>query len=251
MANIHHDDALRRRLQEVEDRARAVRRRGVSVELDGEVIVPDLFPEVRPTKGEDANQRYTTTPTLTWCKQAVGVDAFDLDVAACAAAHHAPRWYRAPHPSDDGVMTTTERHVDGSVAMRDGLYQPWRGPRVWCNPPFDDIEVWVAKAWVESLVRHEDLEVIAMLLPSNREEQEWWQHLVEPFRDGRRERLGPHAVSPALGSFNARVACDSGVRLYTHRLPGRVRFGFPGNPEARGETGSPPFGCVLLEWRIE
>ena len=38
------------------------------------------------------------------------------------------------------------------------------------------------------------------------------------------------------------------VNLTTHFLPGRTRFGHPGNPEGVG-VGSPPFGCVLLVWR--
>lgn len=34
----------------------------------------------------------------------------------------------------------------------------------------------------------------------------------------------------------------------THHLPGRVKFGHPGNREAVN-VGSPKFGCVLLVWR--
>ncbi len=36
--------------------------------------------------------------------------------------------------------------------------------------------------------------------------------------------------------------------LMTHFLPGRTRFGHPGNVEGVG-VGSPPFGCVLLVFR--
>lgn len=39
-----------------------------------------------------------------------------------------------------------------------------------------------------------------------------------------------------------------GIHLKTHYLPGRIRFGHPGNRDAVG-VGSPPFGCVLLVWR--
>src|ERR1700685_4637069 len=28
----------------------------------------------------------------------------------------------------------------------DGLVQPWCGERVWCNPPYSNLEGWVAKA---------------------------------------------------------------------------------------------------------
>lgn len=104
---------------------------------------------------------------------------------------------------------------------QDGLKQPWHG-RVWCNPPYSDIAPWVRKANFEA---HGHAEVVAMLLPCNRTEQAWWQQEVEPFRDSR---------SPGV--------------LRTRFLPGRIAFGHPGNPDAKG-VGSPPFGCVLLVWR--
>lgn len=110
-------------------------------------------------------------------------------------------------------------------AKRNGLEQPWHG-RVWCNPPFSDIGPWVDKAWSEFNAARAI--TIAMLLPASRTEQAWWQTGVEAYRDGRAELLG--------GAFT------------THFLPGRTRFGHPGNRDAIG-VGSPPFGCVLLVWR--
>lgn len=107
----------------------------------------------------------------------------------------------------------------------DGLMQPWKG-RVWCNPPFSDIGPWVDKAWHE--FNEARAITIAMLLPASRTEQPWWQSGVEAYRDGRAELLG--------STFT------------THFLPGRTRFGHPGNPQGIG-VGSPPFGCVLLVWR--
>ena len=101
---------------------------------------------------------------------------------------------------------------------RDGLTQPWTG-RVWCNPPFSDIAPWVAKAWLER--GSNVVKTIAMLLPCNRTEQPWWQKDVEPYREGN--------------------------LLRSHFLPGRVKFGHPGNRDGIG-VGSPPFGCVLLVW---
>lgn len=62
-----------------------------------------------------------------------------------------------------------------------------------------------------------------MLLPANRTEQQWWQLLVEPYRD----RPG----SPLTVRF----------------LPGRMRFLKPGQT-AVGPNQRPPFGCVLLVW---
>jgi phage N-6-adenine-methyltransferase len=63
------------------------------------------------------------------------------------------------------------------TAERNGLECVWDGERVWCNPPYSNIEPWVRKAW-----EHTGLTV--MLLPANRTEQAWWQDLVEPHRDG-------------------------------------------------------------------
>lgn len=163
--------------------------------------VADLFPEVGVAL-EDGDQRFTTRETDEWCRSAAGVDAWDLDVAACEEAHLAERFF---------------------TKADDGLTKPWEG-RVWVNPPFSDIGPWVEKAWVEAA----HCETIAILLPASRMEQRWWHEHVEPFRDGRRAR-----------DF---------VGLTTHFLPGRARFGLPGNREGVG-VGSPPFGCVLLVWR--
>ncbi len=164
----------------------------------------DAFPETRVDPGNDADRRYTTRQTMDLCMRLADVTAWDLDVAADAESHWAPRWY--------GVE-------------QDGLKQPWDAERIWCNPPYSDIEPWLCKAWAvygdETL---DDFEVLAMLLPANRTEQPWWQRWVEPWRDGNR--------------------CG----LTTHFLPSRVRYGHPGNPLGHG-SGSPPFASVLLVWR--
>lgn len=174
----------------------------------------DLFPEVAPRiDGDSINERYTTRETLDWCKRVLKVDAFDLDVAACPESHHAPRWFG--------------RQFDGSFI--DGLAQPWTG-RVWCNPPYDNLEEWTLKAFDVVHTPQTQVQVIGMLIPDNRREQPFWQALVETWRDGRGRTGYP---------------CS----LFTHSLPGRQKFGVPGNPAAIGQQ-SPPFGVVLLEWRV-
>lgn len=62
-----------------------------------------------------------------------------------------------------------------------------------------------------------------MLLPANRTEQQWWQLMVEPFRD------------------------RPGSPLSTRFLPGRMRFLRRGQT-AVGPNERPPFGCLLLIW---
>lgn len=165
----------------------------------------DLFPEVRVDPTADLDQRFTTRETDAWCRKVAGVEQWDLDAAACDESHLASKFYEK---SDDG------------------LTKPWFG-RVWCNPPFSDIEPWVQKAWAE-MARQHGPAIVAMLLPASRTEQGWWQQHVEPFR--RNGCRGPW------------------LTLTDHFLPGRTRFGHPGNPEGVG-VGSPPFGCVLLVWR--
>lgn len=123
---------------------------------------------------------------------------FTIDVAA------------APH------NTKCDRFYD--VAM-DGLAQSWANEMVWCNPPYSDIAPWVRKAWDQ----HNTARGIVMLLPANRTEQQWWQLMVEPFRD--------RAQSPLTVEF----------------LPGRMRFLKPGQT-AVGPNERPPFGCLLLIW---
>lgn len=166
---------------------------------------------VEPHNGNgDENQRYTIRRAVDWARKVSGVTMFDLDVAACAEAHHAPVWY--------------DRATDG-------LKQPWFG-NVWCNPPWNDIEPWVEKAWGEldeTDPRRLPLWRICMLLPGNRTHRPWWQTFVEPFRDGPDVSTGP-------------------IELRTRFAPERFPYGGPGNPEAIG-TPEPNFTSVLLVWR--
>ena len=128
-------------------------------------------------------------------------DRFGFTVDVAAAAHN----------------TRCARYYD---AETDGLAQSWADEMVWCNPPYSAIAPWVQKAWTE----HGSAQGIVMLLPANRTEQTWWQHMVEPFRDRPRSPLS------------------------TEFLPGRMRFMKPGQT-AIGPNERPPFGCLLLIWR--
>ena len=138
---------------------------------------------------------------------------FTLDVAA---SHHNAKLERYLTVGDDGLTTS------------------WAGHRVWCNPPYSDIDTWVRKAWVEWGT---GAELIVMLLPANRTEQLWWQAHVEPHRD--------RPDSPLRVEF----------------LAGRLRFLIGGQgtvPTLFGGQGTayipdqqPPFGCCLLIWEPE
>jgi hypothetical protein len=121
------------------------------------------------------------------------------------------------------------------TAEDDGLSKDWSGERVWVNPPYSDIEPWVAKAAKET-GRHDTgiparhsrgnlwspgAELVVMLLPANRTEQKWWQRHVETDRRAGRNRV--------------------------EFLPGRMRFIPPGEDSVKPNS-RPPFGCCLVIW---
>lgn len=182
-----------------------------------------LLIDVPPHNGiADTDQRFTTRETIAWCKRVAGVSDYDLDAAACEESHHAATFY------------TREQN---------GLIRPWFGD-TFDNCPWSDIYPWVLKSWREwnaAADRAREAEglptliSISMLLPGDRQHMEWWQDLVEPFRDGREHG---HAREGAYG-----------VRLTTHYPPKpRPHYGHPGNPLGIGCV-EPNFTSVLLVWR--
>ena len=94
---------------------------------------------------------------------------------------------------------------------QNGLEASWAGERVYCNPPYSDIQPWIEKAWRETRAG-----VIVLLLPANRTEQRWWQNLIEAKLD--------RAGSPLRVEF----------------LPNRIRFLKPGQTMI-GANERPPF----------
>lgn len=109
----------------------------------------------------------------------------------------------------------------------DALRQLWSGERVWCNPPFSNLEPWLHKAWDEMTVDW-GCGLVVMLVPANRTEQGWWQRRVEPLRD--------------------RPQPDMTTTLRVKFLPGRMRFRWPASRVVPPKGDRPPFGCALLIW---
>lgn len=103
-------------------------------------------------------------------------------------------------------------------ARRTGLGISWAGHRVYINPPFSLLWPWVEKAW------REPAEVVCMLLPNNRQEQPFWQDMVEPFRD------------------------RAGSILTTRFLRKRRPFLHMGQGIGNRTSKNPPFGLVVLIW---
>lgn len=148
---------------------------------------------------------------------------FTLDVAAARHNAKCKRYYSLPpQPLVDSrqLRLFDELFVgDPEAIALDGLSQPWgRDEVIWCNPPFSDIEPWVAKA-------HSCEATVVMLLPANRMEQPWWQKYIEPFRDGRALSLPE-----------------------TRFLPGRRCFRNRGQEIKNRTSRNPPFGIVIVIW---
>lgn len=188
-----------------------------------------MFPEI--VSAEDPNRRYTTSAFMEWIKGKAGVDRWDVDVAADAESHWAPRWFSLQaYPGSAGV--------DGLAQswLPPGFQSPQRHSPTWCwnifdNPPFDDLGAWLAKTW-ETIKEANEVGVelrIAFVLPGNRHEQPFWHEHVEPFRDGRATRFG--------------------YRLELHFPEGRQAYAKPGS---RGQPiGSADFPSAVLIWRRE
>ena len=107
---------------------------------------------------------------------------------------------------------------------QDGLSLSWRGESVWCNPPYSDIEPWIAKAVRETLAG--GCHRVVFLLPNNRTEQGWWQKYVEPYR-------------------------DKGLGVSTRFLRGRPRFIRPPEAQVPKKGDRPPFGLVVVIFENE
>lgn len=157
-------------------------------------FAPRNHPQQTALRGADDGVDERITPAWLW-RELHHRFAFTLDAAASPSNAKCSRYF----------------------SLSDcGLAGPWAGERVWCNPPYSDLEGWLAKAWAEFAAC---CPLVVLLLPANRTEQPWWQRHVELHRDGR----GP---------------------MRTEFLARRFNFGAPGNPEGKFKT-SPPFGCVL------
>lgn len=130
-------------------------------------------------------------------------ERFRFTLDACALPHNAklPRYWT---PDDDGLLKS------------------WRCERVWCNPPFSDIQPWVSKAHFAA-----NAALVVMLVPANRTEQAWWQEYIEPWRDGR-DGTDPPWVRVEFLRGRQRFIAHDGDRI---------------EPNQR-----PPFGCALLIW---
>lgn len=183
-------------------------------------FIPRNHPNATKKRGVDDSIDDRETPPCIW----IPLDAefqFTLDVAA---NHHNAKCDR--YCSLEGMWQRGKGGPDGLKVwgigqwpiVETGLTCSWAGERVYCNPPFSGVRPWVEKAWDETDA------TVAMLLPNNRDEQPWFQRLVEPYRD------------------------RPGSILTTRNLPKRRPFLHHGTEIGNRTSKNPPFGVMLIIW---
>lgn len=59
--------------------------------------------------------------------------------------------------------------------VQDGLSQPWAGHRVWLNPPYSQIKLWMKKAYEESLKGA----FVVCLVPSRTDTAVWHDYVMK------------------------------------------------------------------------
>lgn len=147
-------------------------------------------------------------------------------------------WHREFQFTVDCCATAESAKLPRFYTMaQDGLRQDYRGERVFNNMPYSEILKWIALAdfWMRN-----GAGLWFGLPPANRTEQPWWQRYVEPFRDLEpdRQRIG-----------GRKAKCDPRpFTLETRFVEGRIKFGFPGDPEGLTSDGG-KFASVALVWR--
>jgi phage N-6-adenine-methyltransferase len=100
--------------------------------------------------------------------------------------------------------------------VENGLEQSWDGfPIIWCNPPYNDIESFVRKAFLEMEITTDTDKMILMLIPSFIDFN-YWHDLIFPkssiiFFRGRITFRNPDETRRHQYHANALVILDSGT----------------------------------------
>jgi hypothetical protein len=176
-----------------------------------DAAIVDMFPETILKPEDDPNSRFTTRELMAWVKATVSEELdldhpweFDLDPFAHPESHWGVEWW----------------------TKADNAYVRMLLEKNFVNGPWDECEQ--VTRWIrDQLPRNFRHQFTAQILPGNRQEQDFWQNLIEPFRD-RRSR--------------------GGTVVTTHYPPGRASYGFPGNPRGVNQ-GSMNVNSLLLIWR--
>lgn len=123
---------------------------------------------------------------------------FVLDVCASPQSARAPLWY------DEEKDAFKQNWAEDTLFAESLFEEPhWEGPgtpAAWCNPPYGKyrgkrVEDWVRKGLEESLLGL----TIVYLLPCNKQDQDWWHDLVEPYAEVMPVRGRIHFLDPVTG----------------------------------------------------
>jgi phage N-6-adenine-methyltransferase len=115
------------------------------------------MPRQRPATSNQIVQ--TPDDLLRAVKWRLGIEVFDIDLAASEDNTVADEWY------DEEMNALSNRPWAGSEHI---------GGWAWCNPPYTDIAPWVARAVEESNLGYK----IAMLVPASTGSN-WWRTYVD------------------------------------------------------------------------
>lgn len=174
---------------------------------------PEMFPEAILRPQDDPNSRFTTREFMAWIKETCALELglpspdfeFDLDPFAHPESHWGREWW----------------------TKADNAYPRKLAETNFVNGPWDECQQVVE--WIrDQLPRNFRHRFTAQVLPGNRQEQDFWQQLIEPIRD-RRDRKG--------------------TVVTTHYPPGRSKYGIPGNAVALSQR-SMNVNSLLLIWRL-
>ncbi len=176
-------------------------------------FIPRNHPNAAKKQGVDDSIDDRETPPCVFDPLHKEFD-FTLDAAS---AHHNAKCQR--YCTLEGTYDRFPEPV-GLIQVHtlNGLQFPWADHSVYINPPFSGLAPWVEKAW------RDEAAVCCMLLPNNRQEQPFWQDMIEPFRD------------------------RSGSILTTRFLRKRRPFLHMGQGIGNRTSKNPPFGLVLVIW---
>jgi phage N-6-adenine-methyltransferase len=170
-------------------------------------------------------RRKSKTPSRAGTRKRSATKADDLDEQYTPTKFFGPLHREFLFTLDACATKESAKCQHYFTKRQNGLNHSWRGQRVWLNPPYSNIEPWLAK------VRHElktGCPVVVALLPAWTDRRWWHQHI---------ER-----------------ARTSGV-VKLRFIKGRIKFGMPGHPEGGGlnskgkKRGTGSFPSVLVIWQ--
>ncbi|MCH8346771.1 MAG: hypothetical protein IIC87_07595 [Chloroflexi bacterium] len=163
-----------------------------------------------------ASERAWETPTETFRYLDERFGPFDLD-AAClpdqiTAMTILGRGGSILIPPDETMPANWPEAVTNRIGI-DGLACPWRGKRVWLNPPFNALADWLPKAIRE--VEEGVPDLVCVLMPARTDTLYWQEYVIREVR-----RTAPWANAPAkVWEVDAPPALHTVVNL-----PGRLTF---------------------------